>query len=224
MQATPSPRASRLGAAPGTVQPQPSLTPAPRPTASVPAEPGALGAPATTPIAAAPRQRYRSCESGLEAQPPSQLRRSTYHAAPPLASGSAPAPAPPTAAAPDAPAAPAPAAADSPALPVEPDAPPLPAFAKHAARTASSARSEGNLFPSLGSTRITPVWIIAALISAGVSVGLHSSISAATPAAEGDACEVPQNVEVPLRKPSDVIGAPVVTRSTRAGVLLKQVI
>ena len=76
----------------------------------------------------------------------------------------------------------------------------------------------------LASNDGTAVFSMASLICAGVSSGLHSNISAATPAATGDACDVPRYVDVVPLSPSESIGAPGAAMSIRAGVLLKHVI
>ena len=77
--------------------------------------------------------------------------------------------------------APAPALASPPVLAIS-----------QASRTASKARSEGMIRPLLPSIAAAPVFFMICSIWAGASLGLHCSISAATPAATGLACEVPE--------------------------------
>src|SRR5437667_9657326 len=84
-------------------------------------------------------------------------------------------------------------------------------------RTASTAalasmRRKDN--PFLASMTVTPVFLRAASSASGLRPGWAESIRAATPAATGQACDVPTKVDTPPPMPAEVTGAPGASTST----------
>ena len=92
------------------------------------------------------------------------------------------------------------------------------------ALTAPRALTSGNCNPFLWSVSSVPVPFIKAMSSLGVLVGATSRIRLATPAAAGDAKEVPAPELAPPPKPDASNENPGATKSISALLLVKQTI
>src|SRR4029079_10452005 len=78
------------------------------------------------------------------------------------------------------------------------------------------------LSPFLGSVTVTPVFFMAASTASGLRPGWAERIRAATPAATGQAWDVPTNVDTPPPIPAEVTGAPGARTSTWLSLFEKQ--
>src|SRR3982074_2438757 len=76
--------------------------------------------------------------------------------------------------------------------------------------------------PFFGSVAVTPRFLGAPPSASGLSPGGASSIRAATPAATGQACDVPTKVDTPPPMPAEVTGAPGASTSTLLSLFEKQ--
>src|SRR6266545_4577391 len=90
------------------------------------------------------------------------------------------------------------------------------------ASTADLASMRRKDSPFLGSVTVTPVFLRAASSASGLRPGWAESMRAATPAATGQAWDVPTKVDTPPPMPAEVTGAPGASTSTWLSLFEKQ--